>query len=200
MLLIGKEKAALGRSREFQHDNQGQAVNQRGRQRDDFRRARVMTPSPVSDGWSPMDSIGVPKSDPPRLVKAPVAVHAPRLLGSDGPHRGPAIGLPQGGEGCEFPRSPLETGWLGRQRDKEPPLPRIASACAAPHSQPDNICFGHEWSRFTPRQNATLALRWGLPNFEAGGSQGNTAEFEYQAEQPTLLEVRRRAGAVLSGT
>jgi len=37
-------------------------------------------------------------------------------------------------------------------------------------------------------------LRWGLPNFEAGGSQGNITEFEYQAEQPALLEERLTVG------
>jgi hypothetical protein len=42
---------------------------------------------------------GTPSPGPPRLKKTPVAVHPPRFLGSDGPHRGPEIGLPQGGEG-----------------------------------------------------------------------------------------------------
>jgi hypothetical protein len=64
----------------------------------------------------------------PRLMKTPVAVHP----------------LPQGGEGSVFPWSPLETGCLDRQRENDPQLPRIASACAAPHSQPDAIYFGHE--------------------------------------------------------
>jgi hypothetical protein len=64
----------------------------------------------------------------PRLMKTPVAVHP----------------LPQGGEGYVFPWSPLETRWLDRQCENAPQLPRLASACAAPHSQPDDICFGHE--------------------------------------------------------
>jgi hypothetical protein len=62
----------------------------------------------------------------PRLMKTPAAVHP----------------LPQGGEGYVFPWSPLETGWPDRQRAKEPQLPRIASACAAPRSKLDDICFG----------------------------------------------------------
>jgi len=37
-----------------------------------------------------------PSSGPRRLMRAPVAVHLPRFLGSDGPHRGPEIGLPLG--------------------------------------------------------------------------------------------------------
>ena len=40
-----------------------------------------------------------PSPGPPRLKRAPAAAHPPRFLGSDEPHRGPEIGLPQGGEG-----------------------------------------------------------------------------------------------------
>ena len=65
----------------------------------------------------------------PRLMKTPVAGHP----------------LPQGGEGREFPRSPLETGWLDPQREKGHQPPRIASACAERLSQPDAICFGQGW-------------------------------------------------------
>jgi len=77
--------------------------------------------------WPPPPS---PSAD--GLMKTPVACHP----------------LPQGGEGPEFSRPPLEIGWLDRQREKEPYLPRIAGARAAPHSQPEAICFGHEWRSF----------------------------------------------------
>jgi len=97
----------------------------------------------------------------PRLMKTPAAVHP----------------LPQGGEGPEFPRFPLEIGWLDRYGAKEPELPRITSACAERHSQPECAnAMGHTQMKFQLQRSA-----------------GNLPEVGNAAGTPALRRVSRHA-------
>ena len=99
----------------------------------------------------------------PRLMKTPVAVHP----------------LPQGGEGIEFPRSPLEAGWIDRQHEKGPQLPRIPSACAERHSQPDAICFGQDRARIAQSQHSsTLHHPSPFPGVHIVGHVAGMVNFE----------------------
>jgi hypothetical protein len=56
-------------------------------------------------GWDPL-------TRPAPAGESTGAVHPPRFLGSDGPHRGPEIGLPQGGEGWNPRGGALVRPWI----------------------------------------------------------------------------------------
>ena len=63
-----------------------------------------------------------PLTRPATADESAAAGHPPRFLGSDGPHRGPEIGLPQGGEGNS------RSGGEGTGQDPSAHLPTSPSA------------------------------------------------------------------------